>query len=251
VGFSFAAWWNLGIMQTKLKGATPSASPANITSQKTNQKLASTRRRLLQISLQTSVCLLLNMGATVSLSASLTAWSETSDLWIGCTFEGPFSRGFSAYGFTQESREVCTAATATWLRSDINTTSCAGACSWIPKVAPITLGNVSLDNYLVCATTSAGSDNLEALIDHIGSETTDRRLWSPCDCDCRDFVEVEEPSYLAMLLSHVAQVLHHVDPPCDCIRCPLILTHFIKRLSPLPTYKTTTNYRTWSSLSWA
>jgi hypothetical protein len=195
VGFSSTAWWRLSAMQKTL----------STSKQKPDKKLSNVRRRLLMISLQTSTCLLLNMGAVVNLSSALTSWSESSSLHVDCTFEQMYTHDFDKYGFTQtDVRDVCSATSV--IAFGFEDKTCKGPCSWVPQAEKVGAGQ--MNNYMVCATTSEGSGSAEALFAYYGTQPAIEKTMA-CDCPCEAFVSVEEPSHYTMAISHLAQVFHH------------------------------------------
>jgi hypothetical protein len=63
-----------------------------------NKAVSAQKRRLFQIALQTSICLLLNVVVTITTSLALEDWSRTSSIWLHCkTLEREDSRDWDAY----------------------------------------------------------------------------------------------------------------------------------------------------------
>ena len=82
-------------------GAIAKALKKDESSTATRRKIDGQRRRLLQISLQTCLCLILNVAATVGISGTLDEWGRSSNLWLQCTlFETWRNRDWDAYGFS-------------------------------------------------------------------------------------------------------------------------------------------------------
>jgi len=229
VGFSFTAWWRLSAMQKTLSSSKS----------KPDKKLSNVRRRLLMLSLQVSMCLLLNMGAVANLSTALKSWSESSTLHVDCTFEGLFTHNFDKYGFTQtEVRDVCSAASVTNTALE---TTCKSTCSWVPQAEKVGVGQ--MNKYMNCATTIEGSGNAEALFAYYGTQPAANETMA-CDCPCDAFVDVEEPLYSTMVISHLAQVFHHAPSTTAlymfpmffiCVVACVVLSLYLSYAREIPT----------------
>jgi hypothetical protein len=89
-------------LKTRLAiGAVASSAPNRSSNAKESNLLKGTKRRLFQIAMQTCLCLILNLIATVGVSASLRDWGVSSDLWLQCQlFETWNARDWDAYGFS-------------------------------------------------------------------------------------------------------------------------------------------------------
>ena len=86
--FSYLSWKELHSIRKKVR-----------TSSGSKKSLSVSMRRLFQIALLTSVCLFMNLLATIMLSFALDTWSISSDLWLQCYFELDLRKDLDAYGF--------------------------------------------------------------------------------------------------------------------------------------------------------
>jgi hypothetical protein len=56
------------------------------------------KRCLFRIAMQTSLCLLINVGVFMSTSVALEEWSRSSEIWLHCsTLETPVSKNYDDY----------------------------------------------------------------------------------------------------------------------------------------------------------
>ena len=130
------------------------------------------RRRLLNIAGMISVCLILNVIATVSTSAKLNEWSRTADISLACEIKETWnSRSWDVYGFDDDTIvEVCSAEDAISRASDF---PCDDSCTWYPKISV---------EVLVC---SKEGKTLEEILAN--------NYTSPCECSCSSMIEIQKP----------------------------------------------------------
>jgi hypothetical protein len=161
------AWWKVGL-------ATQTAN-RNASSQTTRSEPLAMRRRLLNIAGMISVCLLLNVMATVSTSATLNEWSRTADISLACEIKETWnSRSWDVYGFDNKTIvKVCSAEDSIPVGTF---PPCLDSCTWHPG---ITAGS------LVCSNADYGS--LEQ------QQADDSPRFAPCDCPCGSLIEIQKP----------------------------------------------------------
>jgi hypothetical protein len=141
-------------------------------SQTRNERMTM-RRRLLNIAGMTSVCLILNVIATVSTSAKLNEWSRTADISLACEIKETWSsRSWGVYGFDDETIvEVCSAEDSIL----VTHFPCEGSCTWYPRISVETLAcskeGISLEEVLA----------------------NDLSTFPPCDCPCNSMIEIQKP----------------------------------------------------------
>jgi hypothetical protein len=99
-------------------------------------------------------------------------------------FETPLNKDWGSYGF-EKGQAVCNAADVTYA---VGGTSCLGDCEY-------GVDDTELRQYLSCD-----------LVEDI-SQGRQGYEFVQCDCHCDAMSPVEKPSYMAMLLSYVAQSL--------------------------------------------
>jgi hypothetical protein len=158
------AWWKVGL-------ATQAAKKNS--SQTRNNSPMTMRRRLLNIAGMISVCLILNVIATVSTSAKLNEWSRTADISLACEIKETWnSRSWDVYGFDYTTIvEVCSADDAIFMGKF----PCIDSCTWHPGISV---------EMLVCS--SEGWTLEEALAD-------DSTLFTACECPCSFMIEIQKP----------------------------------------------------------
>jgi hypothetical protein len=166
------AWWKVGL-------ATQAAS--RNASQTRNEPLTM-RRRLLNIAGMISVCLLLNVIATVSTSGKLNEWSRTADISLACEIKETWnSRSWDVYGFDDKTIvEVCSAEDAIPLGPGLH---CVDSCTWYPEITVASLACSNEERTLE-----------EALAD-------DSPLVPACACPCSSMIEIQKPRYKYAVLS--------------------------------------------------
>ena len=159
------AWWKVGLV-TQAAAASRNAS-------RTRNESTTLRRRLLNIAGMISVCLLLNVIATVSTSAKLNEWSRTADISLACEIKETWnSRSWDVYGFDGKTIvEVCSAEDVI----TVGTTPCVDSCTWYPEI--------SVD---VLACSIEGWTLEEVLAD-------DEQNFPPCECPCSSMIEIQKP----------------------------------------------------------
>jgi hypothetical protein len=141
----------------------------------TRRKIGGQRRRLFQIALLTSVCLLMWLAITIVTAQKLGDWTRSSDVWLQCTlYETEWTHNWDAYDFEDE-EEVCR--DPVWTRWNW---TCTSACIFSKS------GNLSSTPHLYCETSY---------------------LDMYCDCSCDDLVKIERPSVPTMVLGYLAQSL--------------------------------------------
>jgi hypothetical protein len=120
-----------------------------------------------------SVCLILNVIATVSTSAKLNEWSRTADISLACEIKETWnSRSWDVYGFDDDTIvEVCSA------EDDITVgiSPCVDSCTWYPEISVGAL------------TCSKEEWTLEEML------ADDSPEFSPCDCPCSSMIEIQKP----------------------------------------------------------
>jgi hypothetical protein len=120
-----------------------------------------------------SVCLILNVIATVSTSAKLNEWSRTADISLACEIKETWnSRSWDVYGFDDDTIvEVCSAEDAI----SISRLPCLGSCTWHPGISV---------EMLACSKEDMTLE--EALAD-------DLETFPPCECPCDSMIEIQKP----------------------------------------------------------
>ena len=131
------------------------------------------RRRLLNIAGMISVCLILNVIATVSTSAKLNEWSRTADISLACEIKETWnSRSWYVYGFDDDTIvEVCSAEDAISVGLD----TCVDSCTWYPGI---------LVEALTCSTKWKTLEEMLA---------DDSPAFAPCECPCSSMIEIQKP----------------------------------------------------------
>jgi hypothetical protein len=156
------AWWKVGLAT---KGAKKNSS-------QTRNEPMTMRRRLLNIAGMVSVCLILNVIATVSTSAKLNEWSRTADISLACEIKETWnSRSWDVYGFDDNTIvEVCSAEDAISMGPP-----CIDSCTWYPEISV---------EALAC---SEEGWTLEETL------ANDSPLFTACECPCRSMIEIQQP----------------------------------------------------------
>ncbi len=154
-----AAWWKVGGTRQ------PQRSSESTTG----------RRRLLNIAGMISVCLLLNLLASLSTSVKLKEWSRTTNISLACEIKETWSsRSWDVYGFDNGTIvEVCSAEDSIPIGKFL---PCLDSCTWYPGITAMSL---------VCSSTLYGS--LEQ------QQADDSPKFSPCDCPCGSLIEIQKP----------------------------------------------------------
>jgi hypothetical protein len=157
------AWRKIGLVT---QAASRNAS-------QTQNESTTVRRRLLNIAGMISVCLLLNVIATVSTSAKLNEWSRTADISLACETEETWNlRSWGVYGFHDGTIvEVCSAEDTI----PIGPFPCLDSCTWHPRISV---------EMLACSKERLTLE--EALAD-------DSPFFSPCQCPCSSMIEIQKP----------------------------------------------------------
>ncbi len=160
------AWWKVGLVTQATKG--------NKSTSQTRNESTKVRKRLLNIAGMISVCLLLNVMATVSTSAKLSEWSRTADISLACKIKETWnSRSWSAYGFDDDTIvEVCSAEDAI----SKTQSTCVDSCTWYPEISV---------EMLVCSK-GEGWTLEEVLAD-------DSPSIPACECPCGSMIEIQKP----------------------------------------------------------
>ncbi len=170
---SALSWLKIGAIQKSLGlDATTNIGAG------TRRKIGGQRRRLFQIALLTSVCLLMSLAITIVTAQKLGDWRRSSDVWLQCTlYETEWYHNWDAYDFEDE-EEVCR--DPIWTEEN---RKCTSACIFSKS------GNLMLKPHLYCETPFALTEQ------------------SFCDCSCNDLVKIERPSVPTMVLGYLAQSL--------------------------------------------
>jgi hypothetical protein len=158
------AWWKIGLVT---QAANTNAS------QTRNESTTTLRRRLLNIAGMVSVCLILNVIATVSTSAKLNEWSRTADISLACEIKETWnSRSWGVYGFDDATIvEVCSAEDTI----TVGRVTCVDSCTWHPGISV---------EALACSTKEWTLE--EVLAD-------DLQTFSVCECPCGSMIEIKKP----------------------------------------------------------
>jgi hypothetical protein len=162
---------------------------------KSGGAMEDSKKRLLRIALQTSVCLLLSLAATVVTLVQLDDWSKSSDRWLECTINESFwTRNWDMYDLTA-GRAICTPDT---LDSMQGSRPCVSDCFFYP--------DVDARHPMICAI-EEGVD-LESVVAVLGNNGDGDYLvtYTYCDCGCGDYQPVEKPSLFTMTVAFLAQV---------------------------------------------
>ncbi len=174
------AWWQIGFVVVK---ASTSASI------RPGSESSKVRHRLINIASMVSLCLLLNVTATLSIAGKLKEWSRTSDIYLRCENKETWNtRNFNAYGFDAgHIKEVCSQADSIQVAQP-----CISSCYWYPGITQVALtcefeNSVKFDG-LTLAEQAAYKASLyeknETDLSH-----------DPCDCPCGDLIEIKRPRY--------------------------------------------------------
>jgi len=151
-----------------------------------------------------AICLLLNMVATISISATLEDWSESTNVWLDCEVsESMITRDWPRYDFfgSTSGSAVCDMESVSEF---IGSRVCVSDCFWRPAVT--TEG-------MICLTSSETTlDDVQELLGTYEANTNNWNslFWESltyCDCPCNDMVSVKRPSVGATALSFVSQAL--------------------------------------------
>jgi hypothetical protein len=171
-----ALWWKIGLIAAPSAVTHLSHVQQHREQHRTLIESTPERRRLLKIAGMMSVCVSLNVIASVSTSATLQEWSRTADISLACEIkETRFSRAWDMYGFHDDTVvKVCSAEDATTTTGS----SCVDSCTWNPEITVMTL---------VCAKALNGNvmalDQVATLVD------------LSCDCPCGSLITIHKPRY--------------------------------------------------------
>ncbi len=157
------AWWKVGLV----------AHAANRNTSQTRHESTTVRRRLLNIAGMISVCLVLNVIATLSTSTKLNEWSRTADISLACEIKETWnSRSWDVYGFDDGTIvEVCSAEDTI----PVGPRTCVDSCTWHPRISVAVLA-CSVEGW-----------TLEQLL------ADDSLLFAPCECPCSSMIEIQKP----------------------------------------------------------
>jgi hypothetical protein len=157
------AWWKVGLVTQAAQSNT--FQPRN--------ESTTVRRRLLNIAGMISVCLILNVIATVSTSGKLNEWSRTADISLACEIKETWnSRSWDVYGFDDHTIvEVCSAEDTI----PVGPVTCIDSCTWHPRISV---------EVLTCS--MEGWTLEEVLAD-------DSQQFPPCECPCGSMIEIQKP----------------------------------------------------------
>jgi hypothetical protein len=180
---------------------------ATLVSTRAQRNIRGQKQRLFRIALLTTICLLVQGTLIVLISSTLEEWSYSSEVLLHCTlYETDFNRNWDAHGYT-EGDVVC---------------SLEKTMSNVGSVAELTGVFFGADEAflgersdLVCTSDCAFTNKSPIpgfsfttpglVCDSIASDNTKKKLG--CSCACDEIVQIEQPSVLAMTLSHLAQSL--------------------------------------------
>ncbi len=151
-----AAWWKIGLI-----------------AQAAQRNDSTARRRLLTIAGMISVCLILNVIATVLTSAKLNEWSRTADLSLACEIKETWNtRSWDVYGFDDKTIvEVCSAEDSIFM----GRSPCIDSCTWHPRISVESLA-CSIEGW-----------TLEELL------ADDSTVFTACKCPCSSMIEIQKP----------------------------------------------------------
>jgi hypothetical protein len=157
------AWWKVGLV----------TQAANRNASQTHNESTTVRRRLLNIAGMISLCLILNVIATVSTSAKLNEWSRTADISLSCEIKETWNtRSWGMYGFDNDTIvEVCSAEDAI----PVGLYICVDSCTWYPEITVEAL------------TCSKEGKSLEEEL------ANDSKTFTPCECPCSSMIEIQKP----------------------------------------------------------
>ena len=165
---SALSWLKIGAIQKSLGLDATTNIGAD-----TRKKISGQRRRLFQIALLTSVCLLMSLAITIVTAEKLGDWSRSSEVWLQCTLhETKWNHNWDAYDF-EDGEEVCRDPIWTFWNA-----TCTSACIFSKS------GNLSSEPHLHC-----------------------EGPYQYCDCSCDDMAKIERPSVPIMVLGYLAQSL--------------------------------------------
>lgn len=190
-----SAWWKIGVAIAPMAKYQQDSEAGKETMKK--------RRRLLQIGFMVSVCLLLNMIATLATSTTLEEWSRTADLFLTCSTKETWdTRNFGAYGLSNnpQTTPVCNLEEILPTKNQKEKT-CTTPCYWDPDVPPNVILRCGVDDDFTMEMFDQYKEGMIA-----DGLITSENLVS-CDCPCSSFVEVQPPSVAILTLAHVAQSL--------------------------------------------
>ena len=155
------------------------------------RQMAGVRRRILQIALLASCCLLLNLIVTIATSTALEEWSASSQVWLECSiYETPYVKSWDAYGFS-DGQTACHKDSIVWVGNSLlnEPLECVSDCKY--SATDLVLGaRLSCD-----------------LAEGIFMDPTNSIPYGVCDCSCDDLIEVRAPAFAIQLLSHLSQSL--------------------------------------------
>jgi hypothetical protein len=128
---------------------------------------------MLNIAGMISMCLILNVIATVSTSAKLNEWSRTADISLACEIKETWnSRSWDVYGFDDDTIvEVCSAVDTISIAPE----PCVDSCTWHPGISV---------EVLACSTEK---NTLEEVL------ADDLQTFPPCECPCGSMIEIQKP----------------------------------------------------------
>jgi hypothetical protein len=159
-----------------------------------NHQLKASKRRLLQIAVMASICVLANCIVTVLTSSTLEEWSRSADVWLQCTvFESHYAKDWDAYQF-QKGQSVCTAEATTFVQGG---NPCMQDCKY--EEVQNRDGSLRDDlSPLVCMITEDAFDVVTSapLVDY-----------AYCDCSCDAMVRQDRPSVGIVVVSFLAQAM--------------------------------------------
>jgi hypothetical protein len=169
----FLMWRKIGLLQQLV--ANDPRTTAETRAKTRGSEAAQRRRRLLNIALFVTACLILNVATTLRTSVKLEEWSRTSDISLACEIQETWnSRSWDVYGFDAENIvEVCSAQDSVTILFP-----CVGACYWHPGIS---------NHSLVC---SEERPTLEDLAKGL----------NPCDCPCDHLIKIQKPRLLVSAL---------------------------------------------------
>jgi hypothetical protein len=94
--FSLQSWWV--VRKAGIQSVISAKEHDHTKKTESQKKIDGQKRRLFLIASQTCVCLLLNVGVTISTSGALEEWSRTSDIWLTCsTLETEMAKNYNSY----------------------------------------------------------------------------------------------------------------------------------------------------------
>ncbi len=181
------AWWKIGVVAAKAGSSASTVRPGG--APKGGSETSKVRRRLINIASMVSLCLLLNVIATLSIAGMLKEWSRTSEISLSCEIKETWTtRDFDAYGFDAgHIKEACSQANVIQVSMP-----CKSSCYWYPGIT---------QDGLTCEYGSDGRFGGLTLAEQAANKASLKEkgetdlYFDACDCPCGDLIEIKRPRY--------------------------------------------------------